>query len=82
MSPPEVRTGDLVGYSCDACQDLHKTVVVFHPIGDEVRLCGACMRHGLSLLWHVVVPVIPTSPDDEAIVDRLMAARGPAGVPL
>lgn len=71
-APPEVRTGDLVGYPCDACQDLHKTVVVFHPVGDEVRLCGACMRHGLSLLGYLVVPVVPSSPDDEAIVDRLL----------
>lgn len=82
MTPPEVRTGDLVGYPCDACQDLRREVVVFHPIGDEVRLCGACMRHGLSLLGYLVVPVVPTSADDEAVVDRLMAARGPAGVPL
>lgn len=82
MSPPEVRTGDLVGYSCDACQGLAKTVVVFHPIGDEVRVCGPCMRAGLGLLGYLVVPAIPTSAEDDAIVDRLMAARGPAGVPL
>lgn len=82
MSPPEVRRGDLIGYSCDACQDLHRDVVVFRPIGDEVRVCAGCLRAGLSLLGYLVVPAIPTSAEDEAIVDRLMASRGPAGVPL
>lgn len=47
--PPEIRTGDPIGYTCDACQDLHRDVVVFRPVGDEVRMCKSCLREGLAL---------------------------------
>lgn len=75
MIPPEVKTSALVERICDACQDLHKTVVVFHPVGDEVRICEGCAAKALRLLGYVAVPLLPVSDEDDRIVAALMARR-------
>jgi hypothetical protein len=50
MSPTRRDAKAGVQWTCDACQDLHDSVAVFHPIGDEVKVCVKCLRAGLVLL--------------------------------